>query len=158
MGFILSWFSIVLGDCIYTKEFVGFSPLWFPRGKICVLLSCCACLSFSDPIAYGYDVMMLKVIISCITIKNLTWYQIYPRRSPCATVTQLQLQLLEIRVSCLKTLEGKIESSWNFHYNLTLAKNKDLKLIHAKYKIFMYLVSAFKPHIHYTSWDMIRPK
>ena len=75
--------------------------------NLCVLLCGCDCLSFSDPFAYGYDVMMLNVIRSCITIKNLTWYQSYPERSLCAAETLLQLQLLKIRVSCLKTLEDK---------------------------------------------------
>ena len=32
----------------------------------------CACLSFSDPLAYGYAVMMLNVLRSDITIKNST--------------------------------------------------------------------------------------
>ena len=31
-----------------------------------------ACLSFNDPIAYGYDVMMINVLRPCITIKILT--------------------------------------------------------------------------------------
>ena len=46
--------------------------------------------------AYGYAVMMLNVIRSDITIKNLTWYQSYPERSLCTTETMLQLQLLKI--------------------------------------------------------------
>ena len=33
LGFILSWLGIALGDEIYTKEVVGFSPLWIPREK-----------------------------------------------------------------------------------------------------------------------------
>ena len=32
----------------------------------------CACLSFSDILAYGYAVMMLNVLRSDITIKNST--------------------------------------------------------------------------------------
>ena len=38
-------------------------------------LLCCAYLSLSDPIAYGYDVMMLNVLRSCITIKNVTYHR-----------------------------------------------------------------------------------
>ena len=38
----------------------------------------CACLSFSDLLAYGYAVMMLNVLRSDITIKNSTWYQSHP--------------------------------------------------------------------------------
>ena len=64
-------------------------------------------LYFSDPFAYGYVVMMLNVIRCGITIKNLTWYQIYPERSLLAAETILQLQLLKIRVLGLKTLEDK---------------------------------------------------
>ena len=65
----------------------------------------CACLSFSDILAYGYTVMMLNVIRYDITIKNLTWYQIHPEISHCAAEIVLQLQLLKIRVSCLKNLK-----------------------------------------------------
>ena len=65
----------------------------------------CVCLSFSDLLAYGYVVMMLNVIRSDITIKKLTWYQSHPERSHCAAETVLQLQLLKIRVSCLKHLK-----------------------------------------------------
>ena len=61
LGFILSWFGIALGDGIYTKEFVWFSPLWFPEENIFVLFCCCTCLSLSHPIAYGYDEIMLIV-------------------------------------------------------------------------------------------------
>ena len=68
----------------------------------------CACLSFNDILAYGYVVMMLNVIRSNINIKNLTWYQSHPEIIHCAAETVLQLQLLKIRVSCLKTLKGKI--------------------------------------------------
>ena len=44
----------------------------------------CACLSFSYLLAYGYAVMMLNVLRSDITIKNLTWYQSHPERRHCA--------------------------------------------------------------------------
>ena len=73
--------------------------------NLCVLLCGCACLSFSDIFGYGYAVMMLNVIRSEITSKNLTWYQSHPERSHCAAETVLHLQLLKIRVSCLKTLK-----------------------------------------------------
>ena len=41
-----------LGWVLYKGSFVGFSPLWFPRGKSLFSLwccACCACCSFSDP-------------------------------------------------------------------------------------------------------------
>ena len=42
LGFILSWFEIALGDIIYTKEVIGFSPLWFPREKyLCSFVLLC---------------------------------------------------------------------------------------------------------------------
>ena len=44
----------------------------------------CACLSFSDLLAYGYAVVMLNVLRNDITIKNLTWYQSHPERRHCA--------------------------------------------------------------------------
>ena len=61
---------------IYIEEaFVGFFPLGFSQDKsLCSFLCGCACLSFSDLLAYGYTVMMLNVLRSYITIKNLTWY------------------------------------------------------------------------------------
>ena len=40
--------------------------------NLCVLFCGCACLSFIDLLAYGYAVIMLNVIRSEITIKNLT--------------------------------------------------------------------------------------
>ena len=93
---------------LYRGIFVGFySPWGFPRINLCVLLCGCACLSFSDHFAYGYVVMMINVIRYGITIKKLTWYYRYPKRSICATEILLQLQLLNIRVSCFKTLEDK---------------------------------------------------
>ena len=125
--------------------------------NLCVLLCGCACLSFSDLFVYGYDVMMLNVLRSCITIKILTWYQRNPKISLCVAKIMLQLQLLEIRVSCLKTLEGKIYSLWNFRYNSRREKAQDMKLWQAKYEIFMYLVCKFQPHMRYTLGDMIPP-
>ena len=62
------------------------------------LLYGCACLSFSDLLAYGYAVIMLNVLRYDITIKNSTWYQIHPERSHCAAEIVLQLQLLKIEV------------------------------------------------------------
>ena len=38
---------------------------------MCSFLCGCACISFSDLLAYGYAVMMLNVLRSDITIKNL---------------------------------------------------------------------------------------
>ena len=76
--------------------------------NLCVLLCGYACFSFSGPFAYGYDVMMIHDFRYCITIEILTWYQSHPERSLCVAERLLQRQLQEIRVSCLKTLEGKI--------------------------------------------------
>ena len=45
----------------------------------------CACLCFSDILAYGYVVMMLNVLRSDITNKNSIWYQSQPERRHCAT-------------------------------------------------------------------------
>ena len=91
---------------LYRGIFLGFSySCGFSRINLCVLLCGCTCLCFSDPFSYGYDVMMLNVIRFDITIKNLSWYHKYPEISLCAAKTLLQLQLLKIRVSCLKTLK-----------------------------------------------------
>ena len=38
------------------------------------LLYGCACLSFSDLLAYGYAVIMINVLRSDITIKNSTMF------------------------------------------------------------------------------------
>ena len=56
---------------IYIEEyFAGFFPLGFSQDKsLCSFLYGCACLSFSDPLAYGYALMMLNVLRSDITIK-----------------------------------------------------------------------------------------
>ena len=81
-----------------------FFPVRVSQDKSLCSFCGCACLSFSDVLAYGYVVMMLNVIRYDITIKNLTWYQSHPERSLCAAETVLQLQLLKIRVSCSKTL------------------------------------------------------
>ena len=108
--FLLLGFYTVLVE-FYTEEVLrGFLPCGFPEENICVLLCSLVLLHlsfFQWSIAYGYDVMMLNVFRSCITIKNITWYQSHPERSLCAAERWLQLQPLEIRVSCLKTLEGK---------------------------------------------------
>ena len=92
-----------------SPKITSFGLLGFSQDKyLCSFFLCgCAYLSFSDILAYGYDVIMLNVIRSEITIKNSTWYHIYHERSLCATETVLQLQLLKIRVSRLKTLKDK---------------------------------------------------
>ena len=108
--FLLLGFYTVLGRILYRGSFPRFSPpSGFPKINLCVLLCGCACLSFSDPFVYGYDVMMLNVFTYCITNEILTWHQSHPEISLCVaeTLLQLQLQLLKIRVSCLKTLEDK---------------------------------------------------
>ena len=46
----------------------------------------CACLSFSDILAYGYAIMMLNVLRSDITIENSTWYQSHPEIRNCAAI------------------------------------------------------------------------
>ena len=46
----------------------------------------CACLYFSDLLAYGYDVTMLNVLRYDITIKNSTWYQSHPERKHCVAI------------------------------------------------------------------------
>ena len=63
---------------------LGFSLWGFPRINLCVFLYGCACLSFSDPLDYGYAAMMLNVLRFDITIKNSIWYQSYPKRINCA--------------------------------------------------------------------------
>ena len=98
--FLFLRFYIVLGQILYRGSFAGFSPpRGFPRINLCEILCGCACLSVSDPL---HMVMMLNVLIYCINIKNITWYQIHPEISLCVAKTLLQLQPLEIRVSFLK--------------------------------------------------------
>ena len=97
-----------IGRILYWGSFVGFSPLWFPKGNLCVLLYSLMLLHlsfFQWSFSYAYDVMMLNAFIYCISIKNLTWYQSYLERSLCAAEIVLELQLLKIRVSSLKTLK-----------------------------------------------------
>ena len=100
------FYLLSFGASILRKLLLGFSHQGFSRVNLCVLFLCgCACLSFSDLLDYGYVVMMLNVLRYDIAIKNLTWYPSHPERSNCAAETVLQLQLLKIRVSCLKTLK-----------------------------------------------------
>ena len=72
------WFYLLSFWGIYIEEaFVGFFPLGFSEDKyLCSFLCGCACLSFSDIWAYGYAIMMLNVLRSDITIKNLTLIQL----------------------------------------------------------------------------------
>ena len=65
------WFYLLSFWGIYIEEaFAGFFPLGFSQDKyFCSFLCRCACLSFSDLLAYGYAVMMLNVLRSDITIK-----------------------------------------------------------------------------------------
>ena len=44
---ILSWFDIVLSDKTILKKLRGFLLYGFREEKLCVLVYCCACLSFS---------------------------------------------------------------------------------------------------------------
>ena len=105
--FLLLRFYTILGWIIYWGIFAGFSPLWFPWGKSLCFLVLLHLSFFQWSFAYGYDVMILNVFRYCITIKNRTWYQIYTERSLCVAETVLQLQLLKIRVSSLKTLKDQ---------------------------------------------------
>ena len=59
LGSILSWLALVLVVESILKKLLGFLPCGFPEENICDLFCCCMCLSFSDPIAYGYDEIML---------------------------------------------------------------------------------------------------
>ena len=47
--FVFLGFTFVIGAHSISEEVVGFSPLWFPRGKLFVSLVscdyCCACYS-----------------------------------------------------------------------------------------------------------------
>ena len=54
----MSWGFYCFGANSISEEVVGFSPLWFPRGKLFVSLvscdvlmfNCCACYSLSEKI------------------------------------------------------------------------------------------------------------
>ena len=96
-----------LRQILYQGSFAGFSPLRFPRGKYFCSLVLLHLSFFQWSFAYGYDVIMINVFRSDITIKNIAWYQRYPKIILCASETLLKLQLLNIRVSWLKTLEEK---------------------------------------------------
>ena len=102
--FLLLEIYTVLGWILYKGSFVGFSPLLFPRGKSLCSLVLLYLSFFHWSFAYVYDVMMINFFRYCITIKNITWYQIHPKINLCVAETLLQLQLLKIKVSCLKTL------------------------------------------------------
>ena len=54
------------------KKLLGFLPYGFPYENLCVLFCFYVCISFNDPIAYVYDVMMLNVLRYFINIKILT--------------------------------------------------------------------------------------
>ena len=61
LGFILSLFGMYLVIESKLKKLLGFLPCGFLDENNCVILCCCACLYFSDLIAYCYDEMMLNV-------------------------------------------------------------------------------------------------
>ena len=65
------WFYLLSFWGIYIEEaFARFFPLGFSQDKyLCSFLCGCACLAFSDLLAYGYVVMMLNVLRTYITIK-----------------------------------------------------------------------------------------
>ena len=54
----------------------------------------CSYLSFNDLLSYGYTVMMLNVLRSYITIKNLTWYRRHPEIRHCAATKAKDSYLL----------------------------------------------------------------
>ena len=101
---------LVLGVLHYTwsnsisRKFCWvFSPMRVCQDKyICSFVW--LCLSFFQwSFAHGYHVMMINVLRYCISNKFITWYQSHPEIILCAPKTLLQLHLLNIRVSCLKT-------------------------------------------------------
>ena len=60
-------FTFSIGAHSISKEVVGFSPLWFPRGKYFCFLSLVIIVvhvNLSDKILRSY----------CLNDKNLTWY------------------------------------------------------------------------------------
>ena len=61
-------FYSAIGAHSISEEVVGFSPLWFPRGKILCLLSL---------VFIGVHVILSDKILRshCLNDKNLTWYQ-----------------------------------------------------------------------------------
>ena len=78
---------IFLGHLYFEEAFVGFFPLGFSQDKsLCSFLYGCACLYFSDLLAYGYAVMILNFLRSNITIKNSTWYHSHPERKHCVAI------------------------------------------------------------------------
>ena len=61
-------FTAAIGAHSISEEVAGFSPLWFPRGKLFILLS----LMF----VVVHVILSDKIIRSyCLNDKNLTWYQ-----------------------------------------------------------------------------------
>ena len=57
--FLLLGFYTVLVEFYIEEVLRGFLPCGFPEENLCVLLCCCICLSFSDPLLM---VMMLNVL------------------------------------------------------------------------------------------------
>ena len=56
-----------------------------------------------------------------------------------------------------KTLNTKTAKFWYIHYILRLAKDQELKIANAEYKILIYNVSKIQPQSHYILGDMIPP-
>ena len=57
-SYFLKFYTILVE--FYTEEVLrGFLPCGFPEEFFCVILCCCTCLSFSDPLLM---VMMLNVL------------------------------------------------------------------------------------------------
>ena len=48
--FLLLGFYTVLVELYIEEVLRGFLPCGFPEENLCVLLCCCTCLSFSDPL------------------------------------------------------------------------------------------------------------
>ena len=107
--FLFLEFTLYLVE-FYTKEFCRVFSFVVSSRKIFVFY-CVVVLVFIVFISvflclwlWCYDD---KCFISCITIKNITWYQTYPKKNLCAIEIVLQLQLLKIKLLSLKTLKDQ---------------------------------------------------
>ena len=62
----------------------------------------CACLYFSDLLAYGYAVMMLNFLRFDITLQNSTWHQSNPERIHCAATKARDSYLLGLATQSIR--------------------------------------------------------
>ena len=67
-SFLFLGFTTAIGAHSISEEVLGFSPLWFPRGKSLCLLS---------PVIIVVHVILSDKILRsyCLNDENLTWYQ-----------------------------------------------------------------------------------